>query len=133
MDTGSMFGVLDMIVFGCGLYSLYSWYMLTKKQRILKTFLVAADTNPDNCNDISAFTAFMGTKILVLSFTMLVYGGISLYSDYVRDLGKAIWAVIAVFLAVVIWYCVQLRKADALYFQKGAKRGSTIKEKALKK
>lgn len=133
MDTGSMFGFLDIIVFGCGLYSVYSWYMLTQKQQILKTFLVAADTNPEHCKDIKGFADFMGKKLLITAFTMLAYGGISLYSDYVRDLGKAIWAVIAVFLAVVIWYCVQLRKADALYFQKGAKRGNTIKDKALKK
>lgn len=132
MDTGSMFGALDMIVFGCGLYACYSWYMLTKKQQIVKTFLVAADTNPEHCSDMKGFTAFMGNKILILALTMLVYGGISLYSDYVRDLGKIIWALIAAFLAVVVWYCVQLRKADALYFQKSAKKGS-IKEKALKK
>ena len=39
----------------------------------------------------------------------------------------------SLFLAVGIWYCIQRRKADKMFFDKGAVKGNTIKNKALKK
>lgn len=130
MDTTySMFGFIDLVVCGCGVYGLYSWYMLVKKHKILKTFLLGADTNPEQCKDLDGFATFMGPKIMILSIVLLAFGGLSAYNSYVQPVGAIVWVGMAIFFVVIIWYCVQLKKADGIYFDKGKR----IKEKALKK
>lgn len=133
MDIYSSFGFIDVIVAIVGVYGFYSWYMLVKKHEIKKTLLIGGDTNPARCNDIEGFAKFMGTKLLVLSTAMVIFGSISSYSSYVQNIGNFIWVGLAIFLVIVIWYCVQLRKASEIYFDKGAVKGNTIKNKALKK
>ena len=133
MDVYSSFGFIDVIVAVVGVYGFYSWHMLVHKHEIKKTLLIGGDTNPARCNDLEGFASFMGTKLLILSTAMVIFGGISAYSSYVQSIGNAIWVGLVIFLAVVIWYCVQLRKANELYFDKGAIKGNTIKDKALKK
>lgn len=133
MDIYSSFGFIDLIVIACGVYGFYSWYMLVYKHEIKKTFLVGANTNPANCTDVEGFAGFMGTKLLILSAGMVIFGGISAYNSYVQRIGIIIWIGMALFLALIVWYCVYLRKADQLYFSTGAKKGNTIKNKALKK
>ena len=133
MDIYSSFGFIDIIVTVVGVYGFYSWYMLVKKHEIKKTLLVGGDSNPAKCKDIEGFAGFMGKKLLILSTAMVVFGGISAYSSYVQSIGNIIWAFLVLFLVVVIWYCVQLRKADELYFEQGVSKGTVIKNKALRK
>ena len=75
----------------------------------------------------------MGTKLLILSADLLVFGAISAYNSYVAEVGVVLWIAMAIFLAVIIWYCYHLRKADGLYFSAAGKSGKSIKDKALKK
>ncbi len=133
MDIYSSFGFIDVIVTGCGIYGFYSWYMLVKKHEIKKMLLLGGDATPQKCKDLEGFAEFMNVKLLILSAAMVIFGGISVYSSYVQNLGNVIWAGLVIFLAVVIWYCVQLRRADAKFFDKGSTTGNTIKNKALKK
>lgn len=133
MDVYASFGFIDLIVAIVGVYGFYSWYMLVKKHEIKKTLLIGGDTNPAKCKDIEGFAKFMGSKLLILSSAMVIFGGVSSYSSYVQSIGNIIWVGLVIFLAVVIWYCVQLRKASDLYFDKGVSKGNTIKNKALKK
>ena len=133
MDIYSSFGFIDVIVAVVGVYGYYSWYMLVKKHEIKKTLLVGGDSNPAKCKDIEGFASFMGTKLLILSTAMVIFGGISAYSSYVQNIGNIIWVGLVIFLAIVIWYCVQLRKADQLYFDQGVSKDNVIKNKALRK
>ena len=133
MDIYSSFGFIDVIVAVVGVYGYYSWYMLVKKHEIKKTLLVGGDSNPAKCQDIEGFASFMGTKLLILSTAMVIFGGISAYSSYVQNIGNIIWVFLVLFLLVVVWYCGQLRKADKLYFDQGNSKGTIIKNKALRK
>ena len=133
MDIYSSFGFIDVIVAVVGVYGFYSWYMLVKKHEIKKTLLVGGDSNPAKCKDIEGFASFMGPKLMILSTAMVIFGGISAYSSYVQSIGNAIWVGLVLFLVIVIWYCVQLRKADKLYFDQGNPKGTVIKNKALRK
>ncbi len=133
MDIYASFGLIDIIVMCVGVYGFYSWHMLVNKHEIKKTLLVGGNTTPEQCNDIEGFASFMGPKLLILSATMLIYGAISAYNSYLGDVGMLLWIGMAVFLAVIIWYCVKLRKADGLYFGISGKSGKSIKDKALKR
>ena len=131
MDTGSMFGFMDIIVLGCGVYGIYSWYMLVKKHEIKKAFLLGGDHRPDQCLDIDGFAKTIGSKLLIASIAMIAFSAFSLFNDNVQNVGAVYWVVMAAFLGVLVWYCIMLRKANDQYFGKGASKG--IKDKALNK
>ena len=64
---------------------------------------------------------------------LLIFGAVSAYNSYVADVGMALWIGMVIFLAVLVWYCVYLRKANQMYFDAAGKKGKSIKDKALKK
>ena len=129
----SSFGFIDLVVMGVGVYGFYSWYMLVKKHEIKKTLLIGGNGTAAQCTDVAGFAEFIWPKLLVLSAAMLIFGGISAYNSYVGDVGMVLWIGMAIFLAIIIWYCVQLKKADKLYFSTTPQKGKSIKDKALKK
>jgi hypothetical protein len=134
MDTSQMFGFMDYIVLGCGVYGVYSWYMLVKKHEIKKAFLLGGDNTPESCTDVAGFADMVGTKLLIASAAMLVFSLLSLYNSYQQDLGAFYWVAMILFLGILVWYCVMLRKANLKYFPKTpVKKGSSIKNKALNK
>ena len=127
MDTNQMFGFMDYIVLGCGVYGVYSWYMLVKKNEIKKAFLLGGDNTPEDCTDVAGFADMIGIKLLIASIGMLVFGSLSLYNTYVQDLGAILWVGMILFLGILVWYCVMLRKAHLKYFPKTpVKKGSSI-------
>lgn len=136
MDTTtmtSMFGFMDFLVIGCGVYGLYSWYMLVKRHEIKKAFLLGGDNNPEKCTDIEGFANSIGTKLLITSICMLVFSAVSLYNSYEQSIGVYYWAAMGLFLAELVWYGIVLRKANDKYFASGNLKGNTIKNKALNK
>ena len=78
-------------------------------------------------------TNYMGTKLLILSADMLIFGAISAYNSYVKELGAVLWIGMAIFIAIIVWYCIHLRKADTMFFNVNGKSGKSIKDKALNK
>ena len=98
MDTGSMFGFMDIIVLGCGVYGIYSWYMLVKKQEIKKAFLLGGDSRVEECTDFQGFADCIGSKLLIVSIAMIVFGAVSAVNDYVQSLGAVIWIALVVSL-----------------------------------
>ena len=134
MDTAtmnSMFSFMDYIVLGCGVYGVYSWYLLVKKHEIKKAFLLGGDTTPEKCTDIDGFANSVGTKLLIASISMLVFSGISLFNTFVQSIGVFYWVAMALFLGVLVWYMAALRKANDKFFSSGTSKG--IKNKALNK
>lgn len=129
----SSFGIIDLIIFAVGFYGVYSWYLLTKKQEIKKLLLIGGNYTPEQCIDVNGFAEFMGTKLLILSAAMVVYGAVSAYDSMVKSMGAVLWVCMAIFLAVIVWYCVELRKGNSRYFSLDAKAEKSIKEKAMKK
>ena len=129
----SSFGFIDIIVICVGIYGFYSWYMLVKKHEIKKTLLIGGSTTPEQCIDIEGFAGYMGNKLLVLSADLLIFGAFSAYNSYVAEVGMTLWIGMVIFLAIIAWYCVHLRKADGLYFSASGKSGKSIKDKALKR
>ena len=112
MDTNSMFGFMDLIVLGCGVYGIYTWYMLVKKNQIIKAFLVGGDLRPEDCVDIPGFANYIEKKLMFTSIIMIVFGAVSAYNDYVQSIGPVIWVAMGAFLAILIWYCFQLRAGN---------------------
>ncbi len=132
MDTTQMFGFMDYIVLACGFYGVYSWYMLVKKHEIKKAFLLGGDNTPERCTDVEGFAKMVGTKLLIASIGMIAFSCLSLYNSYKQDLGAIFWIAMVLFLGLLVWYCMMLRKANFKYFPTTPAKGS-IKNKALNK
>lgn len=132
-DFYASFGFIDLIVIAVGVYGFYSWYMLMKKQEIKKTLLIGGSLTPEQCIDVEGFAGYMGSKLLILSADLLIFGAISAYNSYVEEIGMLLWIAMAVFLGIIVWYCVCLRKANERYFDPLGKSGKSIKDKALKR
>lgn len=133
MDFNSTFGFIDLIVICVGFYGFYSWYMLVQKHEIKKTLLIGGNTTPQQCVDIEGFADFIGKKLLFLSAAMVIFGSFSAYNSFIEDVGMIIWVGMAIFLVIIVWYCIELRKADAKYFSATGKGGKSIKDKAMKR
>lgn len=131
MNTGSMFGFIDMVVLGCGLYGIYSWYLLLYKKEIKKMFLLGGDYQPEGCSDIDGFAKAMGTKLLIVSIAMILFSGLSMYNDNVASVGVFYWIALVLFLVLLTWYSAMLRKYNKQYFAES--RSKNIKDKALNK
>lgn len=131
MNTGSMFGFIDMVVLGCGLYGIYSWYLLLYKKEIKKMFLLGGDYQPEGCSDIDGFAKAMGTKLLIVSIAMILFSGLSMYNDNVASVGVFYWIALVLFLVLLTWYSAMLRKYNKQYFAES--RLKNIKDKALNK
>lgn len=129
----SSFGFIDIIVICVGVYGFYSWYMLLKKHEIKKMLLIGGSLTPEQCTDVEGFAGYIGNKLLILSADLLVFGTLSAYNSYVKEIGMVLWIGMAVFLAIIVWYCVCLRKANEQYFNPLGKSGKSIKDKAMKK
>ena len=131
MDANSMFSFMDLLVVGCGVYGIYSWYLLVYQHEIKKAFLLGGDYRPEGCKDIQGFAKAIGPKLLATSIGMLVFSGLSLFNDKVANIGVIYWIAFVLFLALLIWYSMVLRKANKEYFAEN--KSKDIKNKALNK
>ena len=116
MNTNSIFGIMDFLILGAGLYIFYSWYLLQYKGEIKEGVLVPQGY-AKRCKDLDGFRSFIGPKVLALGIVSLLSGGICLYSDYVKSVSSYIYlGVTALFFIVLIWFITQTKKAQKLYF-----------------
>ncbi|MBU9728718.1 hypothetical protein [Diplocloster modestus] len=107
----SMFVLLDVIVFGCGIYCLYAWYLMKVKGEVKTGFLVSKDVDMKKCKDLPGYLAYMGPRTLIFALFTTVYGGICLINDFVLQIGSAIFIGMIVFFAALVWFALCTRKA----------------------
>ena len=111
MDN-SIWSVLDIIFVGAGIYVLYGWLMLRIKGEIVTTsILFSKDVELHKCKDLEGYKAYIAPRMLVFGIAAILYGAAGLVNTYVAPLPGAVYgAVMALFLAVLIWYAIATRK-----------------------
>lgn len=114
----SMFDMLMLIMlFGCGVYGLYSVIRLHREQFLFKNkFLYPGNCAPENCADVGGFIDFIQPRMLIFSILLLALGVLYALNAY---LFLSVWvdyAMIAVPLAVFIWYAVMQNKAAKIFW-----------------
>ncbi len=116
MNTNSIFGIMDFLIIGAGIYILYSWYLLMYKGEIKEGVLVSQGW-AKKCKDLDGYRKFIGTKLLALAVVAFLSGGVCLYSDYVKPVPSSIYlGVTALFFIVLIWFITQTKKAQTQFF-----------------
>ena len=110
MDS-SVFGILDVIFVGAGIYVLYAWFLMKTKGEIKTSILMSKDVELRKCKDLEGYKAYIAPRMLVFGIAAILYGAAGLVNTYVTPLPGAVYgAVMALFLAVLIWYAMATRK-----------------------
>ncbi|MDE6961979.1 MAG: hypothetical protein K2P27_14155 [Lachnospiraceae bacterium] len=116
MGFDGIFNMLDILVLGFGLYAMYAAFVLKREGKIIRTFLVFKDTDLNSCRDLQGYANCMSPKLWTLGTVMVVYSGISLMNTYVVEIWTLFWLMMAVFLVVLFWYGLEVKKAMKKYF-----------------
>lgn len=118
---GTLDGMIDMLdslmlimLFGFGIYGLYSAIRLRKEQLLFPNkFLYPGNCDPAACLDPGEFIDFIIPRALILSAALILLGGLLALNSFVLhidswliDLGMIVMPV-----AVIVWYCFVQRKA----------------------
>lgn len=107
----SMFVLLDAIVLGCGVYILYAYYLMKVKGEVKENLLLNPTTPLKRCKDKKAYMEYMGPRLLALGIGALICGGAGLINDYTNFMGSWYLAITVVFLVLVIWFAVAVKKS----------------------
>ena len=114
---GAFYGLMDVIVVGCGVYLLYAYYLLTVKHEIKQGVLISQKTDPKKCKDFVAYEKYISPKLLLLGIAALISGGIGLYQDYVAPVSNYIYgAFFVLFFVIMAWYIVAMRNAEKRFW-----------------
>ncbi|MGM9553871.1 MAG: hypothetical protein ACI3V2_06155 [Faecousia sp.] len=123
---GTLDGMVDMLdslmlimLFGFGIYGLYSAIRLRKEQLLFPNkFLYPGNCDPAACLDPGEFIDYIIPRALILSVALILLGGLLALNSFVLhidswliDLGMIVMPV-----AVIVWYCFVQRKAAKNYW-----------------
>ena len=117
MNTNTAFGLMDLIVLGCGVYMLYAYYLLMFKNEIKKGVLLPQNQDPRKCKDFDGYRKYVGPKALACGIVAVISGGIGLYQDYVGPVNSILYEVFFVlFIVVIVWLIVGLKKGEKKFW-----------------
>ena len=118
---GTLDGMVDMLdslmlimLFGFGIYGLYSAIRLRKEQLLFPNkFLYPGNCDPAACLDPGEFIDYITPRALSLSVALILLGVLLALNSFVLHIDSWIidLCMIVMPLAVIIWYCVVQRKA----------------------
>ncbi len=118
---GALDGMIDMLdtlmlimLFGFGIYGLYSAIRLRKEQLLFPNkFLYPGNCDPAACLDAGEFIDYITPRALILSVALILLGGLLALNSFVLHIDSWIidLCMIVLPLAVIVWYCIVQRKA----------------------
>lgn len=117
-----MFSLVDLIILGSGAYIIYCYYLLKFKGEIKEGLLLPKGTNVKKCTDKAAYIKEVENKILLYGIAVLICGGFGVLETQTGLLGKWYLVVIAVFLAVTVWFAMIVKKSGEKYWSQTTKK-----------
>lgn len=107
-----MITLMDLLVVVCGVYLIYVWYLLIKKDEIKPNVLMPKDVNPKACKDRAGYKAYIGPRLLSFGVLATVCGLMGLLQDYTQALGPSAYIIIMVcFFAGTIFFAYACKKS----------------------
>ncbi|HCI73614.1 MAG TPA: hypothetical protein DHV42_03630 [Lachnospiraceae bacterium] len=116
MDVNQMFGIMDFIMVGAGLYLLYAWYLLKFKNQIKEGVLIQSG-GFKRCKDIEGYKKYIAPKLLLFALCALASGALGLYSDYVKPVNNYVYlGCTGLFFVVLVLFVRYIKKAQTMFF-----------------
>lgn len=111
MDTNSMFGIMDLIIAGGGIYVIYQYIVMVTTRKLQTNMLLPKEIDPKKCRDTEGYINYIGMKQLAFGIVGTICGAIGLIQDYTQKIGAGVYfAGMLVFVIVAVWYSVALKK-----------------------
>lgn len=111
-----IYKLIDIIIFGFGIYALYSARELQTKKRIIPTFLIGRQFRPEDCKDVEKFSLYLTPRLEILAISMIIYGVLAVINDYFVPIGTLVLICSIVMFVIMIWYGISSKKAMDAYF-----------------
>lgn len=113
-----IFSLIDIVVLGCGVYSLYTVYAMKQTGEIKKGWLISNQIDVDTCKDKEGYINFISIRTIILGIIIIIYGGIGVINSYLFELPSSlIYGSMIVFFICLIWFAVSSSKANKVYFK----------------
>ncbi|MFA9375711.1 MAG: hypothetical protein ACERKZ_03040 [Lachnotalea sp.] len=108
-------GWIDGIILACGVYMLYSAYLMKTKGELKVGWLVSKNIDLERSKDVSGYIKYMYMKVIAFAICTIVYGGIGVYSTYFTSLGMIQGIAFGLFFVMVIWFAFISARATKTY------------------
>lgn len=112
----SVWGIIGVIVFGCGIYAFYSYVKMKNAGEINVNLLLGKDYENKKCKDKEAYTKKAAPALLIFGVAAVLYGGIDIVHCYVYPIGLADMIAMIVFFVVLVWFGIYTTQLKKKYF-----------------
>lgn len=116
MNVGELTSWVGFMVFGGGIYCLYSCFIMKFKGIINENLLLNKEVRYKKCKNKEAYIKEIFPSLLVFSIFTTFCGGVDLVNTFVGDLGKLYVISLALFVASFVWFMVQSKKCRDRYY-----------------
>ena len=104
---------LNIFTLGCGAYCLYTFLKLLTGRKLFKNaLLIPKEREVEDCTDEEGYISYLLPRLGVLTFSVLIYGIVSL----INDMLETPFVPLLVLLGVLVWYSVGSVRANRDYF-----------------
>ena len=109
MDTNSMFGLMDLIVAGGGIYVIYQYIMMVKTRKVQNSALLPKEIDPKKCKDTEGYINYIGPKMLAFGIVATICGAVGLIQDYTGKIGPWVYMLgIVVFVLMNVIFLLKI-------------------------
>ena len=115
-DMQSMWGIIGVIVFFCGIYALYAFVKLKMSGEINATLLLGKEYLYKKCKDKENYTRKAGPALLIFGLVSAVYGALDIVHCYVYPMTIVDTVGMGIFFVVLVWFAVYTTKLKRKYF-----------------
>lgn len=116
MNISEITSWVGFVVFGGGLYCLYSCIMMKLKGIINENLLLNKEVRFKKCKNKEAYIKEMFPSLLVFSIFTTICGGVDLINTFVVEVGRLYVLSLVLFIAAFCWFMVQSKKCRDRYY-----------------
>lgn len=112
----SVWGFVGIVIFGGGIYALYSYIKMKTEGEINASLLLGKDYIYKKCKDKEGYIKKAGPALLVFGIVAVLYGGVDIIHCYVYPLAVADTVGMILFFFVLIWFGVYTARLKKQFF-----------------
>ncbi len=114
LDMTGMMDILLIVSFiGCGIYSIYSYFIQRQKSVLLENKIICPNNcEPKKCKDAKEFLQFILPRTLILGIGLVVFGGLFVLDHFFGNNNSIVTLLLVILpTTLFIWYVVVQQKA----------------------
>ena len=115
-NTDSIWGVVGIIVFLCGIYAIYSAIKMKTSGDINASLLLGKDYMYKTCKNKEAISRKHGPALIIFDLWLLYTEQLNIVHCFVYPMGIIDMAGMVVFFIVLVWFAAYTSKLRKQYF-----------------